>query len=240
MCHEDKEVVRAQQPVEQEYRFPGHELALQTVSYGYTPGEQKPALVIIHDIFGVSKFYRDMARRLSAEGFAVLLPDLFQREGALTEQTLEAAYERQKRHSATTALRDLLAIVDLLHNEERQVGILGFCLGGRYALCAASQLPHVAACVVYYPTLVLATASAEIERLHAPVLGFVGENDRLVASEHIQAYQEAARKAGKEVDFTIYPEVGHAFLTFAHERSGVSASRDSWSRGLAFFKDHLS
>jgi len=242
MCHEVNGSVSYQHRAEQEFHFPGSDRTIPTFTYGYTPGEQKPAIVIIHDIFGASAFYRDMARRLAEIGFAVLLPELFCREGGLRAHTLEAATERAKKHSLATALHDLLAITDLLNNENRKVGLLGFCMGGRYALLAASRIPCIDACVVYYGSLVTGSGHnpiEEVKRIHAPILGFFGENDRTIPIKHVLDYEEAAQEAGKQVDFTIYPEVGHAFLTFATEGDGVEASKQSWLRSLSFFKTHL-
>src|SRR5689334_19106076 len=122
-----RETHHHQHVAEQEFHFPGHDQAIPTHTYGYNPGEEKPAVVLLHDVFGTRAFYRDMARRLAEQGFAVLLPNLFHREGALTEQTAEAAGARLKKHSLAAAMHDLLALTDLLHNENRKVGVLGFC-----------------------------------------------------------------------------------------------------------------
>lgn len=241
--HTTEEPTHQQHFAEQEFYFPGHDQAIPTHTYDYTPGEEKPAVVILHDIFGTRAFYRDMARRLAGQGFTVLLPDLFHREGALTVQTPEAASARLKKHSQAAALHDLLALTDLLHNENRKIGVLGFCVGGRYALFAASHIPQIKACVVYYPMLVIQGTGhhplAEIERVHAPVLGFVGEKDKVVPLKDVHEYEEAAHKANKQVHFTLYPELGYAFMTFGNEGASVHASQESWSRTLAFFKSHL-
>jgi carboxymethylenebutenolidase len=243
MCHPVDESVVYHNSAEQQLEMPGSGHTIPVFAYKYDLHDRRPVVVIIHDAYGASPFYRDMGRRLAGQGFAAMLPDLFCREGPLTANTLEAAMERGMRHARVLALEDLRAITDRLSNEGRNVGVIGFCMGGTYAFLAASRMPGVKASVVYYGYPVTPRLDPnpidEINRVHAPILGFFGEADAFVTVDNVRAYEEAAREAEKEIGFTIYPDLGHDFLTFEPEGPGVEASQKSWSRTTSFFKDHL-
>ncbi len=234
---------------EQLLELPGSDRPIPTYAYGYTAGEAKPAVVIYHDVFGATPFYRDMARRLAEEGFAAFLPDLFCREEPLPEATMNAAIARVRQHDQGRALQDLAAIINVLNAEGRKVGVVGFCMGGRQALFAASRIPAVQASVVYYGGPVntrpmpggVGSPIDEVAQVQAPILGFFGDSDPGIPVETVHAYEKAAHEHGKDVSFTIYPGAGHAFMTFdsAGESPQAVASRESWARALAFLKERL-
>jgi carboxymethylenebutenolidase len=188
----------------------------------------------LHDIWGANKFYRDMGQRLAEAGFAAILPDLFVRQGPLTKPSREAAFARAGQHSFAVALEDIRAIVDKLSSEGRNVGVIGFCMGGTLA-------------VVYYGFPVNSHPTPnrpfnpidEVGQLHAPILGFFGEEDSGVGPDNVRAYEAAARQAGKTIDVTIYPGVGHGFLTFASEGPAAQPSQQSWARAMQFLKERL-
>ena len=247
MCHPVDESVIFSDNSEQRIEIPGSGRTIPTYAYGYSSQDRKPVVLIIHDIFGANPFYRDMGKRLADQGFAALLPDLFCREGALSENTREAAFARGSRHSFPVALEDIRAMVDKLSQEGHNVGLIGFCMGGTLTLLSAGRIPEVKAGVVYYGFPVNAHPTPnrpdnpidEVAQLQAPLLGFFGEADAGVGVENVKAYEAAAQKAGKQIDFTIYPVVGHGFLTFDKEGPAVKASQESWSRAITFFKEHL-
>ncbi|QBD74546.1 hypothetical protein EPA93_00475 [Ktedonosporobacter rubrisoli] len=105
-------------------------------------------------------------------------------------------------------------------------------------------MPAVKASVVYYGSPIMSNERpdnpiVEVEQVHAPILGFFGEVDRGIPVQDVQHYQEVARKAGKEVDFTIYPGLGHAFFTFAADEPGSAASQESWAKAVLFLRARL-
>lgn len=249
MCHQSEDVAGFGVPEEGRVEFAGSGQEVPAYTYGYDPRAErpKPTVIILHDIFGASAFYRDMGKRLADAGFAAILPDLFVREGPLANNSREAAFARGGKHSSVVAIEDIRAIVETLTTEGRNVGVIGFCMGGTLALLAASRIPQVKAAVVYYGFPVNANPSAnrpyspieEVGQLQAPVLGFFGEEDRGVGPDNVRRYEEAAKRAGKTIDVTIYPGVGHGFLTFASEGPAAQPSRESWSRAIQFLKEQL-
>ena len=249
MCHQSEDVAGYSVPAEQQMEFAGSGQPIPVYTYGYDPRAEKPksAVIILHDIFGASKFYRNMGQRLADAGFAVILPDLFVREGPLGKNTREAAFARSSQHSFPVALEDIHAIVDTLSAEGHNVGVIGFCMGGTLALLAASRIPQIKASVVYYGFPVNVRSSAnrpyspieEVNQLHAPLVGFFGEEDTGVGPDNVRKYEEEAKQAGKTLNFTIYPGVGHGFLTFESQGPAAKPSQESWARAIQFFKEQL-
>lgn len=211
MCHPVDDSVTYNDHLEQQLEMPGSGRTIPTYTYGYKPQEHTPAVIVAHDIFGASPFYRDLARRLAQAGFAAFVPDLFSREGAISSRSMEAAMERSSRHSVPTSIADVQAIADKLSSEGRKVGVIGFCMGGTLAFFAASRVPSVQANVVYYGFPVNAHPSKnkpdspidEVAQLHAPILGFFGAHDTNVGPKNVKAYEAVAQKAGKAIGFTI-------------------------------------
>lgn len=232
---------------EQQQELPGSDRSLPVFTYGYEPGEQKPVVTIIHDVNGTKPLYRDMGKRLASAGFAAILPDLFCREGPLTDTTREAVFARSSKHSFPVAVEDIRALVTHLTGEGRRVGLVGFCMGGTLGLFSASRIPALNASVVYYGFPVNTRPSPnrpdspidEVAQISAPLLGFFGEQDAGVGPDNVRAYEAAARQAGKSLEFTIYPDAGHSFLSFDPEAPTARPSQDSWGRTLAFFRAHL-
>jgi carboxymethylenebutenolidase len=248
MCYPNGDtVVYVGNQTEQLIEVPGSDLAIPTYAYNYAAQETRPVLIVLHDIYGPNQFYRDTCARLAEEGFAVLLPDLFVRQGALSENSMQAAFARSSRHSFPLALDDIAALAGHLHQTGRSVGLLGFCMGGTLTMLAASRLQTLKAGVVYYGFPVNANPTPnrpanpldEVGSLTAPLLGFFGGKDSGVGPENVKIYQQAARKAGKNVKFTLYPSAGHAFLSFDPAAPTAKDSLESWTRTVAFFKQQL-
>ncbi|HLI05017.1 MAG TPA: dienelactone hydrolase family protein [Ktedonobacteraceae bacterium] len=247
MCHQSEDVAGYNVPAEQQLEFAGSGQTIPAYAYGYKQGEPQPTVIVLHDIFGANKFYRDMGQRLAEAGFAAILPDLFVRQGPLAQNSPQAAFARSGQHSFPVALEDIRAIVDKLSSEGRNVGFIGFCMGGTLALLADARIPQLKAAVVYYGFPVNAHPTPnrpfnpidEVSQLHAPILGFWGEEDMGVGPDNVRAYVAAAKQAGKSIDATIYPGVGHGFMTFSSEGPAAKPSEESWVRAIQFLKERL-
>ena len=125
MCYLPDEAGDGLHVHEQQADMPGSGRAIPTLAYGYASQAQGPVVIVLHAIFGPGSFERDVARRLAQAGFAVLLPDLFCREGPLAEPSFEAALARNSRHHAPRAMEDIAVIVRHL-SETGRSGSSGF------------------------------------------------------------------------------------------------------------------
>jgi carboxymethylenebutenolidase len=209
---------------------------------------QGPGVLLICDIFGRTPFYRHLTRRLADAGYTALLPDIFFREGELSEVTREAAFARREQLDEARALRDLHTAAEWLERHEAvggaRLGLLGFCLGGTLALdMCAERDGFAAACYYAFPSgLPRSNAPAPldvVDRIRGPVLAFWGDQDYIDMDE-VARLGDAMAHHNKDYDAHLYPGVGHGFLRGLVEGGDDhEAARDSWERTLLFFAQHL-
>jgi carboxymethylenebutenolidase len=199
-----------------------------------------PAVIVIHEWWGLDDWVRQQADALAAAGSVALAPDLY--HGKVTSKQ-EEAHQLMSGLSEDRALADLKAAFAHLQGMKEvrkdRTGVIGWCMGGRYALRLAVEEPRLAAAVVYYGAP--PTDPAAIARIKAPVLGNFGAEDKGPSPEAVRAFEAAMKKAGKSVDVKIYEGAGHAFANVNNPWGGYrkEAAEDAWKRTLAFFETHL-
>lgn len=208
-------------------------------------------VLVIADVFGRSPFYEDLAGRLALAGYTALLPDFFFREGALPELTREAAMERRLRLDDARSLLDLGQAIDWLKlqpNAGGRVGTVGFCMGGTFGLLLAAERDDVAT-VCYYgfpgarplPTK-LPAPLAVADKIQGPLLGFWGDQDAGVGMENVERLATALRARGVEFEHTIYPGLGHGFMSTSRldpDHEAYQAACESWTKTIEFYRRHL-
>lgn len=198
-----------------------------------------PAIIVIHEWWGLNDNIRDMADQLAGEGYAALAVDLY---GGHAATTPEAAVQLMKGVLADTAaansnLRQAYAYVhDKLHAP--RVGVIGWCFGGGWSLQTALLFPDkLDAAVMYYGQPV--TDVKTLATLKMPLIGFFGEEDMGITVADVMNFQDALKQAGVNAEIHEYPGAGHAFANPSGERYRPEAARDAWQRTVAFFKQHL-
>lgn len=213
-----------------------------------------PGVVLIHDVWGMAEHPRDLARRLAGEGFAVLAIDLYRRRGAV-EITDVPAWIRGL--DDTEVLADLSAGARFLAGEPavagRKVGLVGFCMGGTYAVLGGCLCSEFAATVPFYGLLshrhgMLYDPSgldpakkpheplAVADRLRCPLLGFFGAEDELVPVEDVNALERGLARSGHPSEVVVVEGAGHAFLNDTRpEAYREEAARMAWGRMVEFF-----
>jgi carboxymethylenebutenolidase len=191
-------------------------------------GYRRGAVLIIHDIWGYTDFYKDLARRITQHGHAAALVDFFGRLGDLPEsmrapertgtkpEAMARAMQRAQQLSDERFLADMqTAVDDLLVRGASRVAGWGFCMGGRLAYVAAARVSGLAGVVAYYGHL-----QAEPGRLSPlqlageikiPVLGLFGGADPGISAEQIAAFRDAVKT---DKDIVIYPDAPHGFLRY--------------------------
>jgi carboxymethylenebutenolidase len=202
-------------------------------------GGQHPALVVIHEWWGLNDWVKEQARKFAENGYVALAVDLYRGKVATDPET---AHELSRGLPADRAVRDMKAAFDYLASRrdvnKNKIGSVGWCMGGGYSLDLALNEPRLAACVVNYGHL--ATDPAEIARIHAPILGNFGGQDRGITPADVHAFEKAVKDAGKPIDVKIYPDAGHAFEN-PNNKAGYRAAdaADAWTRMVDFFNKTL-
>jgi carboxymethylenebutenolidase len=199
-----------------------------------------PAVIAIHEWWGLNDWVKDQARALAKEGYVTLAVDLYRGkatadQGEAHQLMMSLPQERGVR-DLKAAFAHLATQKDVLKN---RIGVVGWCMGGRYSALLAVEEPTLAAGIVYYGAL--PTEAATIAKIKAPLLGNFGGDDKGPAPAQVKAFEEAATKAGKSVDFKVYEGAGHAFANPNNPWNGYRepAAKDAWSRSTAFFAKYL-
>jgi carboxymethylenebutenolidase len=198
-----------------------------------------PALVVIHEWWGLNDWVKEQARKFSDQGYVALAVDLYRGKVATTP---EEAHELSRGLPMDRAVDDMKAAFDYLAArpdvDKDKIGSVGWCMGGGYSLDLALNEPRLAACAINYGHL--ATDPAEIARIHAPILGNFGGQDRGITPDDVHAFEKAVKDAGKPIDVKIYPDAGHAFEN-SNNKGGYRAedAQDAWTRMIDFFNKTL-
>jgi carboxymethylenebutenolidase len=194
-----------------------------------------PAIVAIHEWWGLTDWVKQQADSLAAHGYITLAADLY--DGKVTEDPLEA-HQLMSGLAEDEAIDELKAAADFLRGRSdvraNAIGVIGWCMGGRYSIRLAAADPGIRACVMYYGAPI--TDEKAIAGIQAAVLGNFGGEDKGPSPDQVRAFEKALKKAGKKVDFKIYPGAGHAFANVNNPWHGYreAAAKDAWKRTLAF------
>ena len=140
----------------------------------YTPDGKGPfpALIVIHEWWGLNDWVKEQASKLADQGYVTLAVDLYRGKVAASP---EEAHEIMRGVPEDRAKRDLTAAFDFLQSQSNvkktKIGAIGWCMGGGYALDVALQEPTLAADVINYGHL--ATDPAALKNVNAPDPGIV-------------------------------------------------------------------
>ena len=198
--------IRAQQPV----TFPSGDSTAQALLYLPQGAGPHPALVVIHEWWGLNDWVKQEAAGYAAKGYVTLAVDLYRGKVAADP---ELAHELSRGLPQDQGVRDLTAAVAWLQSRKDvkpdRIGAVGWCMGGGYALQLAIASPSLRAVAINYGSL--ATDKAALGQIHAAVLGNFGGQDHGIPPDAVHAFEAAMQSIGKPVDAKIYPQAGHAF-----------------------------
>jgi carboxymethylenebutenolidase len=217
-------------------------------------GGPHPGVVMIPDVWGLSEFYRGLARRLADDGFAVLAIDPYRKTGRGDFQDVAGALAWIAQLSDPLVLETVQEAVDALAAHPavagRKVGVTGFCMGGQYALLAACSVRGLSACAPFYGMVRYAPGLDPARKprapldaladLSCPVTGFYGAEDAIIPPADVEALRARLATSGQPYELHVYPGAGHAFMNEARpEMYRPAAAADAWPRLVQFFRTRL-
>ena len=202
----------------------------------YRPADKGPfpGLIVIHEWWGLNDWVKEQASKLADQGYVALAVDLYRGKVA---DTPDLAHELMRGVPEDRATRDLKAAYAYLAAQPNvrkdRIGVIGWCMGGGYALDMALAEPALAADVINYGHL--ATDPDQLKKIRAPILGLFGGQDRGIPPDDVKKFQAAMEKQGKKIEVKIYPDAGHAFEN-PNNKQGYRAedAADAWQRTVTF------
>lgn len=191
-----------------------------------------PAVVVVHEWWGLNDHVRHWADRLAEEGYAALAVDLY---GGQVATTPEQAMALMRGVDETRAEEILTAAHRFLREDARVTaprrGVIGWCFGGAWALQQAILQPDLDAAVIYYGRLV--TDEAALAGIHASLLGVFANRDTSIPPAAVDAFATALEHAGKSIELHRY-DADHAFANPSGARYDATSAADAWSHVRAF------
>ncbi len=199
-----------------------------------------PAVIMVHEWWGLNAEIVELADLLAAEGYVVLAPDTYRGNVATT---IPGALLLRVTASVDRVNLDMRAATLYLLNELQvdpaRVGIMGFCYGGGVALRYATINSTFSGVInLYGDTITNLADFGLLSTTHNPILGIFGEEDQQIPVDDVLAFNEALGNAQIPHEVTIYPNVGHAFVNPTNLES-VPEAQQAWAQILAFLETNI-
>ncbi|MEO6725623.1 MAG: dienelactone hydrolase family protein [Blastocatellia bacterium] len=195
-----------------------------------------PAIIIVHEWWGLNPHIEDIAQRYAREGFIAVAADLY--DGVTTKDGKEAAnlMAALKPEQGIEALKVVLDGLRAMP-EVTSVGVNGFCMGGTFALLLACNA-KVEASVPFYGDVPVDTTL--IGRLNCPLLFIGGEKDQWITVQKMKRLETALKEYNKLGEVRIYKGADHAFFNNTRpEVYNPKDAADAWQYAIGFFHKHL-
>lgn len=201
-----------------------------------------PAVLVIHEVFGLNDHIKSIADRIAAEGYTALAPDFFVRASVTPPKDASDMTALRKAASSIPtelAIKDMQAGLDYLKtlkDVQRSFASVGFCMGGGFSYQLATHTSDLAGAVIFYGR----TPLELVQQVSCPLLGSFGALDQGIPPEKVKEFEDALKKAGKTADIKVYPGAKHGFFNDTRpEAYNAAAAADAWQRTLKFFHEHL-
>ena len=211
-------------------------------------GKTLATVLVVQEIFGLHEHIKDVCRRLAKQGYLAVAPDLFARQGNVTDKAIEEIRPIVAQVPDAQVMSDLDATVRWAGangGDLSRLGVTGFCWGGRITWLYAAHNPQMKAGVAWYgPVEKPATALQPrhpvdlAAELKAPVLGLYGGADAGIPNDTVERMQAALKAAGQPSQIHLYPDTPHAFHADYRPSYRKPQADDGWQRMLDWFRRH--
>ncbi|MGZ4682373.1 MAG: dienelactone hydrolase family protein [Acidimicrobiales bacterium] len=213
-------------------------------------GGARGAVIVVQEAFGVNDHIEDVTRRFADAGYHAVAPELFHRTGGGTVPYDDFSQVLSKFEGLDddALLRDIDAAIDHLHAAgwvDAQIGIVGFCMGGRVSMLVSLRRPLGAGVGFYgggivkgrfpqFPALI-----DEVPSLTVPWLGLFGDLDGGIPVNDVERLRTVLDQLDTDTEIVRYADADHGFHCDARPAYDEAAALDGWARTLAWFDAHL-
>lgn len=212
-----------------------------------------PIIMVVHEVFGVHEWIKDICRRFAQAGYYAIAPDLFARAGDATKvadmKTLFSTIV------APTPDAQVMADIDAAYvwagshgGDGRHRGITGFCWGGRIVWLYAAHSPELDAGVAFYGRLVGESTTLQpqspfdrVPTINAPILGQYGGRDKGIPEADVEAMLAKLKDQHKSPPstITVYPDAEHGFMADYRPSYNEDAAKQAWAAATDWFARYL-
>ncbi len=210
-----------------------------------------PVVLVVHEIFGVHEYIKDVCRRMAKLGHLAVAPELFARQGDVSKMPdiTDILSKVVAKVPDGQVMSDLDATVGWAvttgAGDVSKLGITGFCWGGRIVWLYAAHSSKLTAGVAWYGRL--AGAPNQLQPRHpidvagslkAPVLGLYAEDDAGIPLDTVEQMRRALQGAGSPSEIIVYPGAPHGFHADYRPSYRKEAAADGWQRLQKWFERH--
>jgi carboxymethylenebutenolidase len=198
-----------------------------------------PGIVLLHDRWGLTGQMKDLGARLACEGYTVIIPNLYGRLGGMVtanDDVAAALLERQNDAHIITDINSCCEYLNTSHVVKRNIhGVVGYGMGGSYALRFACHRKRLRAAVSYYGKTVV--PKELMKDLFSPVLYHQAGKDSWATQDDVEQLRSASVDYAKRVEFHLYPDASHAFCNDMKPHAyDPDSSALAWERTASFLK----
>ena len=212
-----------------------------------------PIIVVVHEIFGVHEWIRDLCRRFAQAGYYAIAPDLFARHGDATKvadfkQLIGTIVSKASDEQVLKDIDATYAWAGSHGGDGRRRGMTGFCWGGRVVWLYAAHSRELDAGVAFYGRLISdktelqpLSVIEQVSQLKAPVLGQYGALDKGIPVADVEKMRAALKIAGKSPPdaITVHPGADHGFMADYRPSYNEAAAKAAWQATLEWFGKYV-
>jgi carboxymethylenebutenolidase len=209
-----------------------------------TDGGKHPAVVVVMEAFGLNGHIKAVAKRIAAEGYVALAPDVYYREkdNVVGYDNLPGALRLMGTLADDKIVKDIEAAVAYLKAQDfaraDRIGITGFCMGGRISFLTACENRDVKAAAPFYGGGI-GGLLGRAEKIDCPLLIFFGDQDPFIPNQEVERIRTKLAELRKTAEVKVYAGAQHGFFCDERPSYHSEAARDAWKKLLDFFGRHL-
>lgn len=199
-----------------------------------------PAIILIHEWWGLNENIEEYARRFAQEGYVALAVDMYEGKVAATPEEA-GQYATAVRENTDMAFTNLEAALTYLRGMENvdteRLASVGWCFGGQWSYEVAKNDLGVDASVMYYGRF---SPEDDLEMMKTMIIGHFGEDDASIPVDDVETFRAKLNDLSGEHEIYIYPNAGHAFANADNEEAyDAEAAEIAWERTMDFLTETL-
>jgi carboxymethylenebutenolidase len=237
--------------VANEVRVPSGGLEIPAYRAMPDHGGPFPTVIVVHEVFGVHEYIKDICRRWARLGYYAIAPELFARQGDASAEpdATKLMANIVGKASDAQVMGDLDATLAFAKAsgsaDVARAAVTGFCWGGREVWLYAAHNPSLKAAVAWYGPLAFKSDELHpknppdiLADLKVPVLGQYGGKDGGITAPQIEAMSQKLAGAGGASKIIVYPDAGHGFHADYRPSYNKADAQASWTAATAWLRDH--
>ncbi len=225
----------------QDVSLPGEAVEIKAYVAKPASGGPHPAVIVIQEWWGLNEHIKDVARRFAKEGYFAVAPDLYSRQGHKVTADPNVAGQLMGGLKPEDGINDLLSTINWLGRDKGvradRIGVVGFCMGGSYALLLPCTSKEIKAAAPFYGEI---PSDEKIRQLACPVFYAYGENDGWITRKDVDRLAADLKKFNKPGEVKIYKGCSHGFFNDTRKDVHRAAeAQDAWQHTLKLFAEYL-